>query len=370
MPPTAATGSWEWKHPALPVSVCLPLELVDRLNAVILRGFGAVPKRGAEVGGILVGRKRPSDGAFLLDDFIEVPCEYAYGPSYLLSTADLQRFQEVFEQAATSPSSRPLGFFRSHTRDGFQLQDPDRQLFARCFPNQDGVFLLVKPSPFRTSTAAFLLYSAEGLEMQPSGEFPFRSKELAKSFSNQDSAVEPAAAVAPAVAQAVAQAVPSTEQPPPPPLASAAGASPVAPGTTAAKSSFWGYVLAWLIYTAAVLVCGGVAGYRYAQFEVLEKKTASPAPPGPLGLSVSRSGEALQVRWDPASPLLDLARSARLLIREGAASQTIDLNLNHLRQGVVLYRHIAPEVQFRFELTTSDGRELSESVIWQSASKF
>ena len=51
----AVPGYFVWQVPGQPVAVHLSIDVVDRMGADILRGFGLVPKRGAEVGGILIG---------------------------------------------------------------------------------------------------------------------------------------------------------------------------------------------------------------------------------------------------------------------------------------------------------------------------
>ncbi len=54
-----------------------------------MRGFGSVPKRGAEVGGFLIGTIRPGVPAIVrIDDFEPVACEYRRGPSYLFTEED------------------------------------------------------------------------------------------------------------------------------------------------------------------------------------------------------------------------------------------------------------------------------------------
>src|SRR5215217_4124799 len=81
-----------WQPPDKPFTVELALDVIDRMNVEIMRGFGAVRRRGTEVGGLLLGRIEPSaDHTFVsVDDFEPVPCEYAFGPSYILSPQDLQ----------------------------------------------------------------------------------------------------------------------------------------------------------------------------------------------------------------------------------------------------------------------------------------
>jgi hypothetical protein len=48
-------GYYVWEVPGKPVAVHLHLDVLDRIASEVMRGFGAVPKRGAEVGGLLIG---------------------------------------------------------------------------------------------------------------------------------------------------------------------------------------------------------------------------------------------------------------------------------------------------------------------------
>src|SRR5690348_16897933 len=98
MEPTiqAAPGYYVWQAPGVPVTIHLRLDVVDRLNTDIMRGFGLVPKRGAEVGGVLVGTVESGKNTIVrIEDFEPVPCRYARGPSYLLTEPEAVLFTEV-----------------------------------------------------------------------------------------------------------------------------------------------------------------------------------------------------------------------------------------------------------------------------------
>src|SRR5437899_12667722 len=97
-------GYYVWAAPGRSVVVHLHLDVVDRILIDVMRGFGAVPKRGAEVGGVLLGRIEKGDPSVVwIEDFVLVACEYKRGPSYLLTRDDLNAFEE-----ACSPQA--LGF--------------------------------------------------------------------------------------------------------------------------------------------------------------------------------------------------------------------------------------------------------------------
>ena len=51
----AVPGYYVWALPDNPIVVHLHLSVIDRLSAEIMRGFGATPKRAAEIGGVLLG---------------------------------------------------------------------------------------------------------------------------------------------------------------------------------------------------------------------------------------------------------------------------------------------------------------------------
>ena len=57
-----------------------------------------------------------------------MPCEYASGPSYVLSANDKQQFKEAVErwQPSLDRDLYAVGYFRSHTRDGFSLDERRR----------------------------------------------------------------------------------------------------------------------------------------------------------------------------------------------------------------------------------------------------
>jgi hypothetical protein len=118
LPIAAAPGYYVQEIPGSGLIIQLKLELVDRLLPEVMTGFGAVPRRGAEVGGILMGRvERGTPTTVWVEDFEAVRCEHKRGPSYLLSESDLTLFRSTVQEcAAPNGEIRPVGFYRSHTR--------------------------------------------------------------------------------------------------------------------------------------------------------------------------------------------------------------------------------------------------------------
>src|SRR5258708_34337149 len=62
----------------------------------VQEGFKALPRRGLEIGGLLIGTARAAGNLTVVDvdDFEPVESEHATGPSYVLSDADRRLLKE------------------------------------------------------------------------------------------------------------------------------------------------------------------------------------------------------------------------------------------------------------------------------------
>src|SRR5579872_685625 len=174
-------GYYIWGVPGQAVVIHLRLDVVDRLAAEIMRGFGALPKRGAEIGGVLIGTIRPGVPAIVrIEDFETVPCEYRRGPSYLFAEEDGVAFENCFRrlQPSASPLAYGVGYFRSHTRDGFSLEADDIELMNNFFPSAAHVALLMKPYATKVSVGGFFVREYGEFPETTPLEFPMHRREL------------------------------------------------------------------------------------------------------------------------------------------------------------------------------------------------
>ncbi len=154
-----SSGYFVWEPAGKQVAVHLSGDVVDQLNSAVMRGFGAVPKRGAEVGGLLLGAvARGAKPVVRIEEFVSIPCEHLYGPSYILSEADLRALdRELSARMANSDGqTHVVGFFRSNTRESMQLSEVELALLDARFPDDDAICLLVRPFATRPSEAVFL----------------------------------------------------------------------------------------------------------------------------------------------------------------------------------------------------------------------
>jgi len=211
-PAPSISPCYTWEVPQKPVLVRLPLLLIDRLEREAVENFRSVSSRGSEIGGVLWGSVEPGEStAVSVVEYDMVPCEYALGPLYRLSEADLARMDRVLAQRGAS-GLRPVGFFRSHTRKGLSLDTDDLALMESRFQEPHQVALVIRPYATKASTAGIFIRENGAIHSENSyQEFPFRSAQLASTKHLADT-VEPAsntpAAPAPAKPAVRAQIVP------------------------------------------------------------------------------------------------------------------------------------------------------------------
>jgi hypothetical protein len=88
---------------------------MDGIHREVSEAFAAAPHRGAETGGILLGRRE--EDRIVVEDFEPVPSEHRFGPSYRLSDTDRELLQETLEwfRGVAQPGVSVLGLYRSHT---------------------------------------------------------------------------------------------------------------------------------------------------------------------------------------------------------------------------------------------------------------
>ncbi len=376
-------GFYVWEVAGRWISIELSLGLVDRLQQDVIRGFGSVPRRGAEVGGILLGMVTAAGRIVRIEDYLEIPIEYRRGPSYLLSEPDAKAFEAELAQLRSNPSNptRPIGYFRSHTRDGVGLAPEDLDLVAKYFPGPETVILLIRPFGTKPSMAGF--YFKEDGQFQtgpPLLEFPFRRRDLAP-----EDATAPAERPSPSVSvpsriRRAAEAARQSEHSPgqdietrPAPSAHhaeviepvfAREVLPIAPEIPEAKPKRSGRV--WIPVSILCLLAGILAGFQAAIR--VGPQALGGLNPYNLSLTVTPSGNDLEVRWDRQSPVIGKALKGILTVEDGSYKKSIDLDTDRLQGGSeLLYRHYSNDVRFRLEVFLRDSTSVAEAVEWKSA---
>lgn len=369
-----------WEISGKPISIHLHYDVVDRLSQEVMRGFGAVPRRGAEVGGVLLGTIEVSDRIVVhVEDFEIVPCDYKRGPSFLLTEQDEERFRSTVDRFAQSPDKRiyTVGYYRSHTRDGLSLTDEDIDLYHRYFADPSQVILLVRPFATKVSVGGFFFEEEDGFRSESSyQEFPFRRKELGGG--------SPASARAAAneAAQNAAGAAPAPDGSSEAPAAegddlrgwlrprsdggdATGGDSTPADSSSARFRGKW----VWIPLSFVFLLLGVIVGFQAAL--VMNKGDAQriALQSLTLSLSVEKDGDTVVIRWDRGSAAVQNAKQGTLHILDGEFRKSVSLDPKQLQNGSVIYRSADSRVGFRLDVQTNERGSISEAVEFDPASK-
>jgi protein TonB len=190
---TAAGPCFSWEVPQKPVSVRIPLALIDRLENEAVENFRSLSSRGSEIGGVLLGSNSPGTPMIVtLDEYELIACDYSRGPLYRLSDADMGRFERAIEQKR----ARVVGFFRSHTRKGLSLDPEDLGFFQLKFRDPHQVALLIRPFASKASTAGIFIWEDGQVKGDASPlEFQFRSSQLSGGKAAETAPAKPEAPV-------------------------------------------------------------------------------------------------------------------------------------------------------------------------------
>ena len=381
-----------WEPEGKSIKILIDFDVIDRLSQDVMRGFGAVPRRGAEVGGVLIGTVEAGDKLVVhVQDFEPAPCQHKRGPSFLLTEEDEAGFSATVERSRqrNERGLHAIGYFRSHTRDGLGLSEEDLQLFGRYFPDPSAVILLIRPFATRVSMAGFFFEEAGQIHPDQSAlEFPFRRKELGGGTPEplprdiERGRVEPirtASAAAGAGGMSMAGGLSN--------LSAAAGASALSgaggmfgqmPGLEARSpgdeqedapthSSRFKRTWVWLPLSFIFLMLGVLAGFFFAQGGRKAGLMATNPDVYRLALAVRRDPGALHLTWDRSLPAVRQATGGVLWINEGTSQvKEVRLRAADLQTGSVLVR-IAGNASFRLEVFLRDGNRLSEMYEVRSA---
>ena len=363
-----AAGVYTWKVPGKPLTIHVDFDVIDSILMEVMQGYSSMPRRGAEVGGILLGSvKRGEQPVVRIVDFEPVPCEHARGPSFILSEADRVRFEETLEKWRPGRHERfyAVGMYRSHTREGLALTPDDLVLFAEHFPEPTDLILLVKPFASKPSVGGFFFREEGRIRAEASYlEFPFHRKSLggaAPPAELPEPPPEPAAGPGalpgkesnpPAVEQEKPEAAEPEEAP------SAAGNSLVEPPRLKRN--------VWIPLSFIFLLVGVLLGFQAALSLYPGGKTPSGRDPLVLGLTTEKSGDGLHVKWDRRAPAIERATGGALTITDGTFNRLIQIDQHQLQNGSVIYRNLSNRVIFRLEVFSHERTSLVETAIFES----
>lgn len=382
-PPGTRPLFYEWRPLSGAPVVRLSYDLVDELNFQAMKGFGAIPRRGAEVGGILTGQVDERTRTVTVTGFQPIECRHARGPSYILESDELENFARTLArlEAAAEDGERAVGFFRSNTRETLDLAEEDRALLERFFPGEAGICLMVRPYATRVSEAIFIFkrggaWTTDG----PESVFPFRRKELGGGTRPRrpraESEAPPAGAQAshPPTAEVVETELPPVSRPLIPilprearqtrtPAASDRIPIPELPEFDEDQPAKVRGTWVWIPLSFVFLLLGIVLGFQIAMsFTTSQGEQGNALDVFGLGLTVTEAQGSLHLKWDASLPAFRNASKGSLYIQDGDNTKTVEITREDIERGGILYRRATPAVRFRLEIPQGERSAVSESI--------
>lgn len=356
-----APGYYVWEVPGKPVTIHIHLDVVDRILAEVMRGFGAVPKRGAEAGGVLLGVIEPGDPTIVrIEDFEPVECAYKRGPSYLFTREDRAVFEQAVQrwQPEESREAYAVGFYRSHTRDGMSLAQEDVEVMDEYFPSPSHVALLVKPYGTKVSLGGFFVREDGAFPETTPLEFPFRRRELAGEEA------PPRRSMIERRERGIRRFVPAPLAGAPDDEVESAEPSQAGPAyavTLPSKSRLRSAV--WIPLSFVFLLFGIALGLMIAVARP-PSNAAVAAADFSLGLSVAKEDDDLRVKWDPQSPAIRAAQRGSLEIQESGLTKVVDLDTANLQSGKITVQKQTDSVHFRLTVFPRAGVSITQTADW------
>ncbi len=312
-----------WVSPQEGRRILLSEQAVRGLRTLAIEGFVALPRRGVEVGGILLGE--PRGGEMQIEGFEEAPCEHRYGPSYALSASDRAKQGEMLA-ARSGVTPRVMGFFRSFTSRDPVIEEADETFVREHFPRGDFVYLMLQPQSAENCVASFRF---------------FHDGQLLPGTEDPPVAFDPAQ---------MPVAEPAVEKKPVPSL------PPPHRTRMEEKEREWADAPAWAAepvprrsrWWIPALICL-VAGISGAAVYEIWATTRQPRWTE-LHLDARPVGGRLEVSWDANAPRALDATRGLLAVADGDTHHDIALDLAQIRAGTYTYLPSHGDVAVRMVL--------------------
>jgi TonB family protein len=396
---SSAADFFDWRPEDARFAVHMHRDAIDGITRDVIEGVKSLPHRGLEVGGLLLGRV--IGDSVWIERYKRILSNHRFGPQYILDDEDRIVLESTARSILEAGELAVVGFYRSHARADFDLDDADRDLVHRYFADPHDLVLLIRPENGLELEGRFFArrnQSTEEGEVQALGEpFPFQGRgisvdalnfdslelpddpqnhrELSDSPDEAETRVTHAAPMSADFSErepADSESTSGSTSPPPRRIIPDFLSAPVEPShthdgdTTGHLNSNSSGLLGrgWPVIAAVAVVLGAAAFFvlpGHHSAGTTTPLTATSQPARPLGLYVSPAGNTWRVSWNPNATALHDARSVQLFVREGDDQNRIELTANDLASGTYEYRPTAKDVTFRLEVTQSSGAIAAES---------
>jgi proteasome lid subunit RPN8/RPN11 len=356
-----------WKAPQCPFTIEYSLRALDDIRLAVVDAFFSLPRGGAEIGGILLGQHLKR--RLVIEDYVALDCEHAFGPSFALSPRDQARLAELLAAAVRNPDRlKPVGWYHSHTRSEIHFSEADRDIHNRYFPEAWQVALVLKPHTFHPTRAGFFFRETNGLIHRTASYQEFALAPLP--VRPVPAGVAPATEYAPSArlrrgpdprGPVIAVAADAAARGPAPPAERASQAKPADPLLPSFLAPPAQRKSRWFIVTVLAIAIGlavAVVGFQTRSLW-LPGLTAAiwSAPPLSIGIGAIDSDGQLQIQWDGSSPAVRQATHAILEIDDGPVHQDIQLDGLQLEAGTFTYARRGEQIGVKLSIHLAHGQQ-------------
>jgi proteasome lid subunit RPN8/RPN11 len=416
-----------WSTPECPFTVEYSGRVLDDIRLAVVDAFFSLPRGGAEIGGVLLGRQE--NGRVTITESVPLPCEHAFGPSFTLSPKDLAKLEAMLPGLRKVNGPQPVGWYHSHTRSELFLSDADQEIHKRFFPEAWQVALVLKPHTFQPTRAGFFFREEGGLIQGAAcyREFaldPLPVHQVPQGLPQQPVVAEPEPALRGPVITIAQEGItveeedetpsvipqpeplpqesvtaepvqPEPSKPPRPDVISFRPESPrpetpaeappakepsveeppreVAPPRFLEKASQGSS--RWPVTALAIVAALGLGAAIYGTRErwiplwsqLRLPGTAAPAPPVSVGLMVADQQGQLQLQWNRESAAVRTAARGVVTVVDGTAKREIELGRQALDAGSFTYGRQSQRVDVELRLVQPGGAETRETGMYVGA---
>ena len=152
-----------WSVPGHSVRIEYSRAALEEIRTAAVDGYHRAPHGGVETGGILFGTHQKR--AVRITAGRPIACEFAKGPSFLLSEREEAALADTLKDWCGDPELaklEPVGWYRAHNRSEILLCDTDLSFFNRFFPQDWQVGLIVRPARLAPTRAGFFFREPGG----------------------------------------------------------------------------------------------------------------------------------------------------------------------------------------------------------------
>jgi proteasome lid subunit RPN8/RPN11 len=329
-----------------PVRIDYSATVVEDICALAVEGLSRLRRGGMEVGGILFGIHRGQHVQILTSR--PLPCEHAYGPSFILSPQDHEDLEGVLTAARRDAALRglePVGWYHSHTRSEICLTEEDLELYHRHFPEPWQVAMVIRPAQFGPSRVGFFFREDDGGVRTEASylEFSVRPRRRVAPVQPVERRPEAASAAGGGDLPVPANGVEALRvAPSPPPVPTFAQMAPP-------RSRTW---IWWL-----VVLCMALAAAAYGTRDLWR-----PSPVETLSLRVVDLDGQLIIEWDRTAVPIRQATRATCEILDGSERKSVEMGGERLREGSITYARVSDSVDVRLRVERPRAAPLEEYI--------